>query len=91
MGPGVDSAIAIISRISSSVTQFLFSTVSFWISGIIAYPPPKVNAPILKKVKNSCHNVPSWCKHGVAALGICVQKSRLAPLLIYGKTIATRH
>ena len=29
MGPGVDSAMAIISRISSSVIHFFFSTVSF--------------------------------------------------------------
>ena len=36
MGPGVDSAMARISKISSSEIQPCFSTVSRWISGIIA-------------------------------------------------------
>ena len=36
IGPGVDSAIATMSNISSSETHFLFSTASFCISGIMA-------------------------------------------------------
>lgn len=52
MGPGVDSAIAIISSKSSFVAHCFLSTISRCISGIIAYPPPKVKAPILKNVAN---------------------------------------
>ena len=36
IGPGVDSAIATMSTISSGDTHFFFSTVSFCISGIMA-------------------------------------------------------
>ena len=52
IGPGVDSEIVIISSSSSSVIHFFFSTNSLLIKDIIAYPPPKVNAPILNIVKN---------------------------------------
>ena len=52
IGPGVDSAIATISSISSLLIHFFFSAISFCIRGIIAYPPPKVNAPIFKKAQN---------------------------------------
>ena len=36
IGPGVDSDIASMSRISLLLTHFLFSTTSFWMIGIIA-------------------------------------------------------
>ena len=52
IGPGVDSLIAKISNISAFVAHLRFSTTSFWMMGIIAYPPPKVKAPIFKKVRN---------------------------------------
>lgn len=52
IGPGVDSAITVKSIISSCVIHFFFSTQSFSIRDIIAYPPPKVNNPILAKVRN---------------------------------------
>ena len=50
MGPGVDSAMAVTVTISSWVIQLFFSTQISSISAIMAYPPPKVNKPILKKV-----------------------------------------
>ena len=53
IGPGVDSAITVTSIISSCVIHFLFSTQLFSITEIIAYPPPKVNKPILANTKNS--------------------------------------
>lgn len=55
-GPGVDSAITVIFIISSWEIQFFFSTQIFSISEIIAYPPPKVKRPILKKVKNKSNS-----------------------------------
>ena len=48
--PGQLCATAIRSTNSSLLIHFRFSTISDSIIGIIAYPPPKVNAPILKKV-----------------------------------------
>ena len=45
IGPGVDSATAIILSISSSVSQPYIKTFSL-INDIIPYPPPKENAPI---------------------------------------------
>ena len=45
IGPGVDSATAIILSISSSVSQPYIKTLSL-INDIIPYPPPKENAPI---------------------------------------------
>ena len=53
IGPGVDSAIMKMSPISPLLSHFFFLTISSSINGIIAYPPPKVNKPILKKVKKS--------------------------------------
>lgn len=52
IGPGVDSDTAIMFNNSSSVNQLLERTSSF-ISGIIAYPPPKDIAPIFRKVRKS--------------------------------------
>ena len=52
IGPGVDSAMATMSRMSLSLIQCFFSATSRWISGIMAYPPPKVKAPILKNTRN---------------------------------------
>ena len=52
-GPGVLSAMAITSIYSSCSIHFLRSTSSLSITAIIAYPPPKVNSPILKKFINS--------------------------------------
>ncbi len=52
-GPGIDCATASISTKSVSLSHFRLKTASFRISGIMAYPPPKVNAPILKKAKNN--------------------------------------
>ena len=48
--PGQLCATAIRSTNWSSGIHFLFTTTSFWIIEIIAYPPPSVKAPILKKV-----------------------------------------
>lgn len=53
IGPGTDCANASISINSSSASHFFLFTTSLRIRGIIAYPPPKVKAPILKKTKNS--------------------------------------
>ena len=53
IGPGVDSASATQFKNSSLVIHFFFSIHSFSISEIIAYPPPKVNSPILKNVRNN--------------------------------------
>jgi hypothetical protein len=53
MAPGIDSETANTSIISSSFfTQPLLVITSLSIIGIIAYPPPKVTDPILKKVMN---------------------------------------
>ena len=49
IGPGVDSAITVIFIISSWVIHRFFSTQVFSIREIMAYPPPKVNKPILAK------------------------------------------
>ena len=46
MGPGADSAITVISIISSWVIHCLFVTQVFSIIASMAYPPPKVNSPI---------------------------------------------
>jgi len=48
--PGQLCEIAIRSKNSSFSIHLFFSTTSFSIIGIMAYPPPRVNAPILKKV-----------------------------------------
>ena len=53
MGPGVDSATTVILTISSSVIHFFFWTQVSLIMDIMAYPPPKVKSPILKKVMKS--------------------------------------
>ena len=50
-GPGVLSATAIKFNISELVSQPCAKTSSVS-NGIIAYPPPNVNKPSLKKVKN---------------------------------------
>ena len=50
-GPGVDSDIAI--KLDKSLISNPKLVASSLISGIIEYPPPKVNSPILKKVKNN--------------------------------------
>ena len=42
---------------SSWVIQCFFSTQMFSMTEIIAYPPPKVNAPILKKVRNKFQSI----------------------------------
>ena len=53
LGPGVDSAITVIFNISSSVIHFFFWTQVSSIIDIMAYPPPNVKRPILKKVTNN--------------------------------------
>lgn len=50
IGPGVNSEIEIISMSSSFVINLWRIDISFSIRGIIAYPPPNVNSPILKNV-----------------------------------------
>ena len=50
-GPGVLSLRAMKSTSSASVSQPCRSA-SYCIMAIIAYPPPKVNAPIFRKVRN---------------------------------------
>ena len=52
IGPGADCASASISINSSSPNHSFLLTTSFRIKGIMAYPPPKVKTPILKKTKN---------------------------------------
>ena len=54
--PGAACASAIILTNSSSLIQCFRSTISRWMSGNMAYPPPSVNVPILKYVRNSCRN-----------------------------------
>ena len=56
IGPGVDSATAIISISVSSLIHPFESIVSRMME-IMAYPPPNENAPILKKVKNKRRNI----------------------------------
>ncbi len=51
--PGIDCAMARRSRNSACSIHLCFSTISRWIIEIIAHPPPKVNAPILKNVANN--------------------------------------
>ena len=51
-GPGVLSDIAIKSNSISFPIQ-PFAVISLIIRGIIAWPPPIVNSPILKKVQNN--------------------------------------
>ena len=52
--PGKDCATARRSRNSSRSSQLRRSTISFSIMLIMAHPPPKVKAPILKNDRNSC-------------------------------------
>jgi hypothetical protein len=52
IGPGVISETEIMSINSEEVSHPLVS-ISFCISGIMAYPPPKLNNPILKKERNN--------------------------------------
>ena len=51
--PGADCEIANRSIKSSCAIHFRLVTISFSISGTIAYPPPMVKAPILKKIPNA--------------------------------------
>lgn len=51
--PGNDCATASKSRKSSLPIHRCFSTISFSMIDIIAHPPPKVKAPILKNVINN--------------------------------------
>ena len=51
-GPGVASAIAIMSTIKSLLNQLYLSAISYK-NGIVAIPPPKENSPILKNSKNN--------------------------------------
>ena len=51
--PGNDCAMASASTKSSRLIQFCLSTTSLSMRGIIAQPPPNVNAPILKNDMNS--------------------------------------
>ena len=57
IGPGVDSAITVIFIISSCVIHGFFSTQTFSIREIIAYPPPKVNSPISANDKNKSNSI----------------------------------
>ena len=50
IGPGVHSEIESISISSSSVMNLYLVQISLSIMGIIEYPPPNVNNPILKNV-----------------------------------------
>src|SRR5690606_41988800 len=54
-GPGVDSAIPM-NWSTCVIVKYPFDTTSVRISGIIAYPPPNVNNPIWKKIRNSFNN-----------------------------------
>ena len=56
IGPGVDWLIATISVNSALVSQWFFTTVSLWMSESIAYPPPKLNVPILVNIRNNFRN-----------------------------------
>ena len=51
--PGTVCASAIKSRKSSFFTHFRLSTRSASIKGTMAYPPPMVNSPIRKKMRNA--------------------------------------
>ena len=50
--PGADCARAVKSKNSFLSIQRRLSTTSASIKGSMAYPPPSVNRPILKKIKN---------------------------------------
>lgn len=54
-GPGVDSETAMKFKNSLSVSQPFEMTVSLT-RETIPYPPPKVKAPILRKVRNKVHS-----------------------------------
>ena len=56
-GPGVDSAMTVTFTRSSWVIHFFRDTQISSITEIMAYPPPKVNAPILKNVRNSSSSI----------------------------------
>ena len=51
--PGADCATASKSTKSLLLSHFRLMTISFSMIGTIAYPPPMVNAPILKNILNS--------------------------------------
>jgi hypothetical protein len=57
IGPGVICVTESISKNSSPLIHLFFCTISVSISGIIAYPPPKVKSPILKNVINSLNTI----------------------------------
>ena len=54
IGPGVICEIEIKSVNSTIVSQPCLVTICSCINGIAAYPPPKLNNPTCRKLKNSC-------------------------------------
>ena len=68
--PGHDCATAIKSIKSSSLAHCLLSTTVCFIKGIMAYPPPIVNRPILAKVMNNSNIFFFVCKTPREALGV---------------------
>ena len=50
IGPGVVCEMAVMSVKAVSVSHPRTLTTWFWISEIIAPPPPKLNSPMMKKV-----------------------------------------
>lgn len=55
--PGMACETTMMSMNSSRSIHFLRSTISFSISGIMAYPPPMVKVPILKKDQNNSYSL----------------------------------
>lgn len=53
MGPGVISAMVTRSVNSCMVSHACRVTVSLWISGMAAYPPPMLKRPTCTKLRNS--------------------------------------
>ncbi len=80
-GPGVDSLIPIKSIISEILAQ-LFARTSVLIKGIIAYPPPKVNNPILKNTVNNQKELLSILFCSSPTNGLISEKPILIPLLL---------
>ena len=54
MGPGVIWEMVTRSVNSGMESQPCWSTICPWMRGMAAYPPPKLNSPICKKLQNSC-------------------------------------
>ena len=91
MTPGSECVTAMISTISSSVSQPCFSTNSRCMTGTMAIPPPSVTADIQKKSQAS-----EWSRQfSFIAAGLKKEEGRQMPSLsfrqpVYGYLAMTR-